>query len=172
MKAVRTLPSWKRADSLILCVLLTSSVLCSTTPLPSPSPEKTSAPPQSKPRRSTPILLSRCVALKSTHVAQWISPRSPKIHVRRFRNTPTPRSKYRTTNERIPLFLRAFPSSLFPHVSIQQRPIIPCGLWGADACKGEVRRSLLEGGEDVALDACREVVGGLGDEGTTRDGLI
>jgi len=40
MKAVRTLPSWKRADSLVLCVLLTSSVLCSTAPLPSPSPRK------------------------------------------------------------------------------------------------------------------------------------
>ena len=36
----------------------------------------------------------------------------------------------------------------------------------------EVRRGLLEGGEDGALDAIREVVGGLGDEGTTRDGLI
>gem|GEM_PF-3113763 len=40
MKAVRTLPSWKRVDSLFLCVLLTSSVLCSTTPCSSPSPEK------------------------------------------------------------------------------------------------------------------------------------
>ena len=136
MKAVRTLPLRKRADSLILCVLLTSSVLCSTTPLPSPSPEKTSAPPQPKPRRSTPILLSWCVVLISTHVVQRISPRSLKIHVRRFRNTPTPRSKYRTTAVRIPLFLSAFPSAPSPHVSIQQRPIIPSGLWGADACGG------------------------------------
>ena len=153
MKAVRTLPSWKRADSLFLCVLLTASVLRSTTPCSSPSPEKTSAPPQPKPRRSTPILLSRCAVLKPTHVVQRISPRSLKIHVRRFRNTPTPRTKYRTTTERIPLFLRALLSALFPYVSIQQRPIIPSGLWGADACKGEVRRGLLEGGEDVALDA-------------------
>ena len=35
---------------------------------------------------------------------------------------------------------------------VRQRPMIPSGLWGADACGG-VRRSLLEGGEDVALDA-------------------
>ena len=136
MKAVRTLPLWKRVDSLILCVLLTFLVLCSTTPLPSPSPEKTSAPPQPKPRRSTPILLSWCVVLRSTHVAQWIFPRSLKIHVRRFRNTPTPRTKYRTTNERVPLFLRAFLSVLFPHVSIHQRPMILIGSWGADACGG------------------------------------
>ena len=110
MKAVCTLPSWKRADSLFLCVRLTALVLRSTTPLPSPSPEKTSAPPQPKPRRSTPILLSWCVVLRSPHVAQWISPRSLKIHVRRFRNTPTPRTKYRAVNERIPLDLRALPS--------------------------------------------------------------
>ncbi len=153
MKAVRTLPSWKRADSLFLCVLLTALVLRSTTPWPSLSPEKTSAPPQPKPRRSTPILLSWCVVLRSPHVVQRISPRSLKIYVRRFRNTPTPRSKYRTTAVRIPLFLSAFPSAPSPHVSIQQRPIIPSGLWGADACKGEVRRGLLEGSEDVALDA-------------------
>jgi len=75
MKAVRTLPSWKRADSLFLCVLLTALVLRSTTPLSSPSPEKTSAPPQPKPRRSTPILLSWCVVLRSTHVVQRIFPR-------------------------------------------------------------------------------------------------
>jgi len=75
MKAVRTLPSWKRVDSLFLCVLLTALVLRSTTPWPSLSIEKTSAPPQPKPRRSTPILLSWCVVLRSTHVAQWISPR-------------------------------------------------------------------------------------------------
>ena len=74
---------------------------------------------------------------------------------------------------RIPLFLRAFLSALSPYVSIQQRPIIPSGSWGADACKGgEVRRGLLEDSEDVALDTCREVIGGFGDEGTTRDGLI
>ena len=152
MKAVRTLPSWKRADSLFLCLLLTALVLRSTTPCPSLSHERTSAPAQLKPRRSTPILLSWCVVLRSTHVVQRIFPRSLKIHVRRFRNTPTPRTKYRTTNERIPLFLPAFPSAPSPHVSIQQRPIIPSGLWGADAC-GEVRRGLLEGGEDVALDA-------------------
>ena len=34
MKAVRTLPSWKCADSLFLCVLLITSVPHSTTPLP------------------------------------------------------------------------------------------------------------------------------------------
>ena len=136
MKAVRTLPLGKRADSLFLCVLLTALVLRSTTPCPSLSPEKTSAPPQPKPRRSTPILLSWCVILRSPHVVQRISPRSLKIHVRRFRNTPTPRTKYRTTNERIPLFLPAFLSALSPHVSIRQRPIIRSGLWGADACGG------------------------------------
>ena len=135
MKAVRTLPSWKRADSLFLCVLLAFSVLRSTTPLSSPSPEKTSAPPQPKPRRSTPILLSWCVVLRSTHVVQRISPRSLKIHVRRQRKSPALREEYSVKNAQIPLSLRAFPSALSPHVSIQQHPIIPSGLWGADACK-------------------------------------
>lgn len=155
MKAVRTLPSWKRADSPILCVLLTALVLRSTTPWPSPSPEKTSAPPQPKPRRSTPILLSWCVVLRSPHVAQRIFPRSPKIHVRRQRKSPVLRTQYPAMAVRIPLFLRAFLFVLSPYVSIQQRPIIRSGSWGADACGGggEVRRGLLEGSEDVALDA-------------------
>ena len=64
---------------------------------------------------------------------------------------------------RIPLFLPAFLSALFPHVSIQQRPISDED-HGALTLVGEVRRGLLEGGEDVALDACCEVVCGLGDE--------
>ena len=142
MKAVRTLPSWKHADSLFLSVLLTASVLCSTTPLPSPSPEKTSAPPQPKPRRSIPILLSWCVVLRSTHVAQRISLRSLKIHVRRFRNTPTHRTKYHATNERVPLFLRPFPPALSPHVSIQQRPMIRWGGGGGGGAYLRAARTL------------------------------
>lgn len=75
MKAVRTLPSWKRADSLILCVLLTSSVLCSTTPLPSPSPREN----------------FRSAAAKTTEVYTYSSilVRGPKIPARSSKDFPT-----------------------------------------------------------------------------------
>ena len=75
MKAVRTLPSWKRADSLILCVLLTSSVLRSTTPLPSPSPREN----------------FRSTAAKTTKVYTYSSilVRSPKIPARSPKDFPS-----------------------------------------------------------------------------------
>lgn len=75
MKAVRTLPSWKRVDSLFLCVLLTASVLRSTTPWPSLSPEKTSTPPQPKTTK--------------VYTYSSILVRSPKIHARSPKDFPT-----------------------------------------------------------------------------------
>ena len=74
MKAIRTLPSWKRADSLFLCVLLTSSVLRSTTPLPSPSPEN-----------------FRFTAAETTKVYTYSSilVRSPNIHALSSKDFPT-----------------------------------------------------------------------------------
>ena len=75
MKAVRTLPSWKRADSLFLCVLLAFSVLRSTTPLPSPSPREN----------------FRSTAAKTTEVYTYSSilVRGPKIHARSPMDFPT-----------------------------------------------------------------------------------
>ena len=75
MKAVRTLPSWKRADSLILCVLFAFSVLRSTTPLPSPSPREN----------------FRSTAAKTTKVYTYslIQMRSLKIHARSPMDFPT-----------------------------------------------------------------------------------
>ena len=75
MKAVRTLPSWKRADSLFLCVLLTFSVLRSTTPWPSPFPREN----------------FRSTAAKTTKVYTYSSVllRGPKIHARSSKDFPT-----------------------------------------------------------------------------------
>ena len=75
MKAVRTLPSWKRADSLFLCVLLTALVLRSTTPLPSPSPREN----------------FRSTAAKTTKVYTYSSilVRDPKIPARSPKDFPS-----------------------------------------------------------------------------------
>lgn len=75
MKAVRTLPSWKRADSLFLSVLLTASVLRSTTLCSSPSPEKNF--------RSTAAKTTKVYAYSSILV------RGPKIHARSPMDFPT-----------------------------------------------------------------------------------
>lgn len=75
MKAVRTLPSWKRADSLFLCVFLTFSLLRSTTPLPSPSPREN----------------FRSTAAETTKVYTYSSilVRGPNIHARSPKDFPT-----------------------------------------------------------------------------------
>lgn len=75
MKAVRTLPSWKRADSLFLCVLLTFSALRSTTPLPSPSPRENF---RSTAAQITEVYTYSCVLV-----------RGPKIHARSSKDFPT-----------------------------------------------------------------------------------
>ena len=71
MKAVRTLPSWKRADSLILCVLFAFSVLRSTTPLPSPSPRENF---RSTAAKTTKVYTYSCVLVRGPKIPA----RSPK----------------------------------------------------------------------------------------------
>ena len=75
MKAVRTLPSWKRADSLFLSVLLTASVLRSTTPWPLSFARENF--------RSTAAKTTKVYAYSSILV------RSPKIHARSPKDFPT-----------------------------------------------------------------------------------
>ena len=70
MKAVRTLPSWKRADSLFLCVLLAFSVLRSTSPSPRENFRSTAA-------ETTKVYTYSSVLL-----------RGPKIHARSSKDFP------------------------------------------------------------------------------------